>query len=484
MRLEWKYTLIINVFILITMSALFIINDRMTRRENVRSVIEDYGKGAAMREIAGEIQQYIEGVSDPERLKNRISDSGIDYSRWNVKVEDINVINNSGVVIAGLKERTLYDQLDSEGIEKVIFSKQTMVRYPPEGYNEEERTWVVEYIVPYIQYTLPAGDEVLGAIQILFSAKDIASHSRWLRLVQLLYISIATIVLTIFINPLTSYLIVRRLERLMETVTAAQSGDMAIRARDSSGDEIGRLSSGFNRMMERISSEHASRLEALGTLAAGVAHEVRNPLNSIAMTAQYLKETVDTEADSDTRECLDVITQQVKDLDRIVKQFLQLTLPVEMNWEMVDLNSFMVDVMRSFASSMEMADVKLKSSFSKELLYAKIDRDKLRQAISNIVVNGIQAMPDGGELSIATAWDTPQRTAIIEIGDTGVGVPQENIDRIFEPYFTTKPDGTGLGLAITYRIIEAHNGEIRMESEEGQGAIFAILLHNVTGRSD
>ena len=154
-----------------------------------------------------------------------------------------------------------------------------------------------------------------------------------------------------------------------------------------------------------------------------------------------------------------------------------------MNWETVDLNSFLVDVMRGFASSLEIANVKLIPNFSRELIYARVDSDKLRQAVSNVIINAIQAMPDGGELSITTAWDTPQRTAIIEISDTGVGVPQGNIDRLFEPYFTTKPDGTGLGLAITYKIIEAHNGEIIMESEEGQGTILTILLHN-TKRSE
>lgn len=490
MRLEWKYTLIINVFILVTMSVLFIVNDRMIRGEDVLSVIRDYvrdyGRGITMWEIAGEVKEHITGESDADRLASLIRT--IDRTRWEAEVVDINVMDSNGVVIASITEKALYDQLDIDGFEKVIMLEQTRVRYPPEGYygyNEGERIWVVDYTLPYMQSISPTGDRELGAVQILFSAQGIASYSkqlrmeqRRLRMQQLLYIGIATVVLTVFINPLTGYLIVRRLERLMETITAAQSGDLAVRAEDSSRDEIGRLSSGFNRMLERISSEHASRLAALGNLAAGVAHEVRNPLNSIAMTTQYLKETTDADADSETQECLDVITQQVAELNRIVKQFLQLTRPVEMNRETVDINSFMVDVMRGFASSLEIANVKLRPNFSRELLYAKVDSDKLGQAISNIIINAIQAMPDGGELSITTAWDTPQRTAVIEIGDTGVGVPQENIDRVFEPYFTTKPDGTGLGLAITYKIIEAHNGEIVMESEEGQGTTFTILLHS------
>lgn len=229
-------------------------------------------------------------------------------------------------------------------------------------------------------------------------------------------------------------------------------------------------------MIEHIRSEHASRLQALGNLAAGVAHEVRNPLNSIAMTIQYLKETTNSDSNGDVQECLGVITQQVEELDRIVEEFLQLTRPIEMNWKPSDLNAFLADVMRSFASSLEVADVKLVWSYSKDPLYVKIDRDKLRQAISNIVINGIQAMPDGGELHITAERNALQKAAIIEIGDTGTGISEGNIDRLFEPYFTTKPDGTGLGLAITYRLIEAHSGDIRVESKEGQGTTFRIIL--------
>jgi len=106
----------------------------------------------------------------------------------------------------------------------------------------------------------------------------------------------------------------------------------------------------------------------------------------------------------------------------------------------------------------------------------RIDYDKLGQAISNIIINGIQAMPDGGELFINISSDLDSNKAIIEITDTGVGIPQENIDRLFEPYFTTKQYGTGLGLAITHKIIESHNGEIAVKSEEGLGATFSISL--------
>ncbi len=470
MRLQWKYTLIINGFILTAMSVFFIINDRMVKRESVLSVIRDYARGAAMREIAGDIQERITFEDNADRLTRIIR--SMDLQKSGLEVVDINVMDQNGVVIAGLTERALYEQLDTEGLEK-IKSRQTRVRYPPKGYYGH---WVIEYTLPYIRSSSTQGDVELGALQIIFSAQGIASYSRRLRMEYLFYIVVIAAVFTLFIIPLTGYLIVRRLERLTETIAAVQAGDVTARARDSSKDEIGRLSSSFNSMIEHISSEHASRLQALGNLAAGVAHAVKNPLNSIAMTIQYLKDTIDSEPDGDTRECLDVMTQQVAELDRIVEDFLQLTRPVEMNLKPSDLNAFLADMMRSFATSLEIARVKLIADYSREPLYVKIDRDKLRHAISNIVINAIQAMPNGGQLRVKTDRDALHKAAIIEVSDTGEGISKDNLDRIFEPYFTTKPDGTGLGLAITYRIVEAHGGDVRAESSEGQGASFRVIL--------
>lgn len=475
MRLEWKYTLIINVLILMTMSAFFIINDRMIRKEAVLSVMRDYIKGASMREIASDIQERITGEYDADRLANIIR--SINLNKSGLEIVDINIMDSNGVIVASLTGESLYDQLDSDGLQKVK-SKQMRVRYPPKGYRGH---WVIEYTLPYIESVSPEETEKLGALQIMFSAQGIAINSRRLRIEQLIYIATATIALAIIINPLTNYLIVRRLERLMDTIASAQAGNLAARSKDLSRDEIGRLGRSFNRMIEQISSEHDSRLKALGTLAAGVAHEVRNPLNSIAMTIQYLKDTLKetlqgADSDSEVQECLDVVTRQVKELNQIVEEFLQLTRPVEMNWKMTDLNNFLVNVIRNFTSALQIAKIKLICDYSKDPLYIKVDHDKLRQAISNIIINSIQAMPDGGELRIITARDVSRNSAIIQISDTGVGIPQENLDRLFEPYFTTKPNGTGLGLAITYKMVEAHGGEIRVESIEGQGAIFTIVL--------
>ncbi len=478
MRLEWKYTLLINVFILLTMSVFFLIDDRMLEREIVQAVIRDHSRGASMRDIASDIQRRIAGKHDTDELSDIIRSTKLHSTEWDIV--DINITDANGVVIANLIGNPIHDLLDINDIKRVK-AGQMRVRYPPQGYHGR---WVIEFILPYVIEENEEGVE-LGALQLMFSTQEIALYARQLRLKHLFYVAIVTIALTVFINPVTSYLIVRRLERLMETITAAQSGDLAARASDSSRDEIGRLGANINRMIEQISSEHNKRVQSLGNLAAGVAHEVRNPLNSMSITIQYLKDIIgelcdteakDQDAERDAQECLDIMSRQVKELDRIVEEFLQLARPTVMNWKIVNLNDFINDLMRDFSSRLEVGNTKLSCSYSNTPIYAKIDRDKLGQAISNIVINGIQAMLDGGELFIRVSEDTDNDKAVIEISDTGIGISQENLDRLFEPYFTTKPDGTGLGLAITNKIAEAHGGEMKVNSEEGQGATFSIIL--------
>jgi len=478
MRLEWKYTLLINVFILLTMSVFYLIDDRMLEREIVQAVIRDHSRGASMRDIASDIQRRIAGKRDTDKVSNIIRGTKLNSTEWNIV--DINVTDANGVIIANLIGNPIHDLLDDNDMKR-IKAGQMRVRYPPQGYRGH---WVIEFLLPYVIEDNEQGIE-LGALQIMFSTKEIAIYVRQLRLRHLFYVAIVTVALTIFINPVTSYLIVRRLESLMETITAAQSGDLAVRASDSSRDEIGRLGASINRMIEHISSEHNKRVQSLGNLAAGVAHEVRNPLNSMSITIQYLKDIIgelcetkykDQESEKDAYECLDVMSRQIKELDRIVEEFLQLARPTVMNWKIVNLNDFINVLMRDFSSRLEVGKARLSCSYSNKPIYAKIDHDKLGQAISNIVINGIQAMPEGGELFVKVSEDIENKKAIIEISDTGIGISQENVDRLFEPYFTTKSDGTGLGLAITHKIIETHNGEIRVVSKEGQGATFSIVL--------
>jgi signal transduction histidine kinase len=478
MRLEWKYTLLINVFILLTMSVFFLIDDRMLEKEIVQATIRDHSRGASMRDIASDIQRRIAGKQDTNELSGIIRSTKLHRPEWDIV--DINVTDANGVVIANLVGNPIYDMLGDDEIKRVK-AGQMRVRYPPQGYHGH---WVIEFILPYVVKE-SEGNVELGALQILFSTKEIALYMRQLRVKHLFYVALVTVALTVFINPVTSYLIVRRLERLMETITEAQSGNLSARASDSSRDEIGRLSININRMIEHISSEHNKRVQSLGNLAAGVAHEVRNPLNSMAITIQYLKDIIgelsdneykDQDIEKDAQECLDIMSRQVGELNRIVEEFLQLTRPTVMNWKIVNLNDFINDLMRNFSSILEVGKTKLSCSYSNIPMYVKIDRDKLGQAISNIVINGIQAMPDGGELLVNITANPDENKAVIDISDTGIGIPQDNLDRLFEPYFTTKSGGTGLGLAITHKIIEAHDGVITVKSEEGDGSIFSISL--------
>lgn len=476
MRLEWKYTLLINASILVMMSIFFLLDDSAIKKETLRSTIRDYNTGTAMREIALYIQRRVESVSNKydSRLLNKAI-SSIELQRTELEVVDINVTDAQGVVVTSLTGQAVNTQLDSDTMQRVI-SGQISVRYPTRGYYGH---WVIEYTFPYIiSFSIDSPNELpeIGAIQIIFSTQEILRYISGLRIRRLFHFGVVTIALIVFINPLTSHLIIRRLERLMETISAAQAGDLGARSSDASRDEIGRLGRSINRMIEQISLQHENRLKALGNLAAGVAHEVRNPLNSIAITIQYLRDVIDDKDYDEAYECLDVIMKQVKEINRIIEEFSQLSRPVEMSFKHTDINMLLSNILSDFSSVLEAKNIKLFESYHSGILVAMVDQDKLKQAISNIIVNAIQAMPNGGELHVSTSLSESRDNVIIEIRDTGVGISQQNLERLFEPYFTTKPDGIGLGLAITYRIIESHKGKITAISEEGQGAKFIINI--------
>jgi two-component system, NtrC family, sensor histidine kinase HydH len=223
-------------------------------------------------------------------------------------------------------------------------------------------------------------------------------------------------------------------------------------------------------------AKKAERLSALGSLAAGVAHEVRNPLNAISITAQRLsKEFVPKENEKEYVLFTQIILKEIKRLDQIINQFLSLAKAHKLNLFKTDLGPFLEEMINLVEIEAKEKKVEIVKDLSK-LPNMKIDKEEMKKAILNIALNGVQATPAGGKMFFESYEDERNRKLIIKIKDTGPGIPKENLSKIFQPYFTTKEKGTGLGLAIAYRIISDHKGKIEVESEEGKGTIITIRL--------
>jgi signal transduction histidine kinase len=216
----------------------------------------------------------------------------------------------------------------------------------------------------------------------------------------------------------------------------------------------------------------SEKLAALGTMAACLAHEIKNPLASIKGMTQILPENLGDQEFID--KYADIVPRQLNRINSIIDTLLKIGKPQKFAVSNVNLNKIIDDLLKLVEGQCRKKNIKVASMVSEDL-NLEGDAEQLMQAFMNLVLNAIDAMSEGGELKVSGLKHKAGMT--IEISDTGVGIPQENIKRVFDPFFTTKESGAGLGLAITYRIIKEHSGEIEVESEEGKGSKFKIWLY-------
>jgi PAS domain S-box-containing protein len=221
----------------------------------------------------------------------------------------------------------------------------------------------------------------------------------------------------------------------------------------------------------------SERLNAITLLAAGVAHEIGNPLNSLTIHLQLLQRELAhlTEPDrAPLGELLDVAQREVERLDQIITQFLRALRPTQPHLEPLRVTEILEETLAFLKQEIRDRDVLVEVDAPDDLPRAPLDRNQMKQAFFNIIRNAIQAMPDGGLLKISAG--ATDRFVFISFADTGPGIPAGDLGTIFEPYFTTRNDGTGLGLMIVQRIVRDHGGELEVHSEQGAGTTFTLYL--------
>jgi|HubBroStandDraft_5_1064220.scaffolds.fasta_scaffold00652_8 signal transduction histidine kinase len=219
--------------------------------------------------------------------------------------------------------------------------------------------------------------------------------------------------------------------------------------------------------------EMSRRMSASGRLTRGVAHEVKNPINAIVLHLQLLQNKLQ-QVDPDTRRHMDVIGNEIHRLDRVVQILVDFTRPRDLRIEEIDLKRLLDDVLALAAPDAEQHGVTIVRNLASGSLPVKVDLDFMKQAILNVVLNGVQAMPQGGGLTISARSEEGQ--VVTEIQDEGSGIPPEIQEKIFELYFTTKPGGSGIGLAQTYQVMQWHYGSVDFQSVDGHGTTFRLIL--------
>jgi two-component system sensor histidine kinase HydH len=220
----------------------------------------------------------------------------------------------------------------------------------------------------------------------------------------------------------------------------------------------------------------SQRLASVGRLAAGVAHEIRNPLSSIKGFATYFKERYPDKPDD--QQTANIMIQEVDRLNRVVGQLLEFARPITVKPRRISLQALLKDSIKLIEDRAAEKNISIRTQYDTQVDEAWGDPDRINQILLNLYLNAMDAMESGGELKVGLSSDSNGRQFIITISDTGCGIAAENLSQIFDPYFTTKSSGTGLGLAIAHNAIEAMGGRIQVESTKEIGTTFTVILPN------
>ena len=306
----------------------------------------------------------------------------------------------------------------------------------------------------------------------------------WLKTSMVVAVA-ALIIFLIFIASLSALItqqIIRPFGRFETYTRRIAAGDFTLIAPARKyRDEFTNLASALNQMVLELKRREEQlidtrKMAAIGNLTAGIAHELNNPLNNISLTTEALIDEFDEWSREEKLRMLNVIFGQVERASTTVANLLDFTRRDEESFEAISPNEVLDSTLKLVANEINLNNISLDLQLHDNLSRIKGNAHNLQQVFLNLFLNAIQSMPDGGSLSIKSY--TADSSVKIDIGDTGVGIPEENLDKIFEPFFTTKEvgSGTGLGLSVSYGIIQRHRGTITVESKPGKGTLFSITL--------
>jgi two-component system NtrC family sensor kinase len=349
-----------------------------------------------------------------------------------------------------------------------------------------------------------ADDTVLGLLDISVSLEMLRQKSHGYRLQFIMLTCLLLLMIGMLITILTHYLVDIPVQRLVRHSAQVASGNLESRVPVTSRDELGELSESVNRMTESLgradrelkgwadSLEHkvaersqeimrmeeqlrrSEKLASLGTLAAGVAHEINNPLTGILLYASILDS--DKRLDPALLPDVEKVITETQRCAGIVKDLLEFSRESLPEKETIALDAVLDEVATFFHQQPDFKNIAITNNYDSNLPLVSVDPSQIRQVFMNLVINAGHAMPHGGNLEISTYRSVDGKNAFVEIKDNGIGISDENLARIFDPFFTTKADGTGLGLSISYGIIENNGGKIQVKSRVGEGSSFTVML--------
>jgi len=288
--------------------------------------------------------------------------------------------------------------------------------------------------------------------------------------------------LGICISILISRSITKPIIHLARASQKIANGELDARMVQPKCPELHILADSFTKMQKGLQEyeEEKSRRESVEitkNLAAGIAHEIKNPVNTVGLILDYIQSNLSPDNPEKRYEFYKLsenMKNELKRINKIVEGFLRLTKPDVYNFRHENLNAVIKDSVSVLEPEVIRHSVKLNLNLSHDLPQVMLDREKFNQVISNLIINAVEAMPWGGDINIST--DILDGKVRVKVSDTGIGIPEDNLKKIFNPYYTTKKQGFGLGLSLIHSIIHKHQGKITVSSEKGKGTEFIIHL--------
>lgn len=343
----------------------------------------------------------------------------------------------------------------------------------------DERCYLCHGVGRRVVGVLSMNYDLTNAMNLLRESANI-SFSSMLILISLFSVGITFILLRFVRQP------IQEMSLKMEQV---ENGDLSVRLKPYNRDEIGRLMVSFNSMVDNLEKtkneleqyhfqqmERADRLAAVGEMSTGIAHEIKNPLACISGAISVLAD--DYELTDPRRDVVNKILEQINRLDKTATDLLAFGRPGKPEFSYVDINDLLKKTLFFVAQHPEARKIERVLELTRDLPPVWVDIKQIQQVYFNIIINAIQAMPDGGILTLGSDLikRDGQDFVRVMIADTGKGIAPVALEKIFAPFFTTKTQGTGLGLPICRQLIEQHHGLIEVESQLDQGTTFNILL--------
>lgn len=468
MKLNTKLILIMLSMLVLAMCTLFVLN-QYSQNDLVEEIQE------SSTEVSKAIQLSIADLTSNDEYTSQLKEYLKGAKRKGIK--EVSIINNEGEIIDSSDPEKVGKRRDIKKLGKGLKASRSSSGRKA----ADDSSHPYDLVVPVI-----IGDEQLGYVHINLLLDNIRTiqHDNFIhRLAATFLVFMFGIGLTIFLARRYT----KPIQQIVESVNKVAAGDLTETLTVESGDEIGTLSANFNEMVQKLREREllekrlyeAEHLSKVGQLAAGIAHEIRNPLNYISLAVDHLKgdsSLAGSEARAERDELLDKIKEEVRRANYMVLNFMSYGRPLKLRASSICYVDLLERALSLIQDRLTEQRIELVIDIPPDLPAMEADSELLRTCLVNLITNASHAMPEGGKIILGARYDAGESTFHLSFADEGIGIKAEDIPKITQPYFTTREAGIGLGLAITERIVKEHGGVLSVESTLGKGSVFTISL--------